>query len=65
MHVFMHKAVPGTIYPAPFIPFTGHLLPRKFISDIRDALSTGLVLGNERLREEVEQLTGEREGAAL
>ena len=36
-------------------------LSRQFISDIRDALNTGLVLGNERFREEVEQLTGQRQ----
>lgn len=32
-------------------------LSRELISDIRDALNTGLVLGNDRFREEVEQLT--------
>ena len=36
-------------------------LSRQLISDIRDALNTGLVLGNERFREEVEQLTGQRQ----
>jgi putative transposase len=33
----------------------------QLISDIRDALNTGLVLGNDRFREEVEQLTGQRQ----
>jgi len=29
------------------------------LSDIRDALNTGLVLGNDRFKAEVEQLTGQ------
>ena len=33
----------------------------KLITDIRDALNTGLVLGNDRFRQEVEQLTGQRQ----
>lgn len=31
------------------------------VTDIRDALNTGLVLGNERFRREVEELTGQRQ----
>jgi len=33
----------------------------KLITDIRGALNTGLVLGNDRFRQEVEQLTGQRQ----
>ena len=31
------------------------------ITDIRNAVNAGLVLGNERFRNEVEQLTGQRQ----
>jgi putative transposase len=41
------------------------LFTREFdqdlISDVRNALNTGLVLGSERFRKEVEQLTGQRQ----
>jgi putative transposase len=33
----------------------------KLITDRRNALNTGLVLGNDRFRQEVEQLTGQRQ----
>jgi len=33
----------------------------KLITDIRDALNTGLVLGDDRFRQEVEQLTVQRQ----
>lgn len=36
-------------------------LDAELITDIRDALNTGLVLGNEQFRNEVEQLTGQRQ----
>ena len=36
-------------------------LDKKLIGDIRLALNTGLVLGNDRFRAEVEQLTGQRQ----
>ena len=36
-------------------------LETNVIADIRDALNTGLVLGNEQFRREVEQLTGQRQ----
>jgi putative transposase len=35
--------------------------PAKLITDIRDALNTGLVLGNDRFKQEVELLTGQRQ----
>lgn len=36
-------------------------LSREIIADIRDAVNTGLVLGNDRFKQEVEQLTGQRQ----
>jgi putative transposase len=33
----------------------------NLITDIRQAINTGLVLGNDRFREEAEQLTGQRQ----
>lgn len=33
----------------------------QLITDIRDALNTGLVLGNDRFKQEVEKLTGQRQ----
>ena len=36
-------------------------LNKKMIVDIRNAANTGLVLGNDRFREEIEQLTGQRQ----
>jgi len=36
-------------------------LSAKLITDIRDALSTGLVFGNDRFRHDVEKLTGQRQ----
>ncbi len=41
--------------------FFAEQLPAKLITDIRDALNTGLVLGNDRFRQEVEELTGQRQ----
>jgi putative transposase len=41
--------------------FFAQQLPVKLITDIRDALNTGLVLGNDRFRQEVEELTGQRQ----
>jgi putative transposase len=40
--------------------FFAQQLSTKLITDIRDALNTGLVLGNDRFRQEVEKLTGQR-----
>ena len=39
----------------------GEELGNELISEIRNAANTGLVLGNERFRREVEQLTGQRQ----
>ena len=36
-------------------------LPAKLITDIRAASNTGLVLGNDRFKQEVEELTGQRQ----
>ena len=36
-------------------------VPATLITDIRDALNTGLVLGNDRFKQEVERLTGQRQ----
>lgn len=36
-------------------------LASKLITDIRQAINTGLVLGNDRFLEEAEQLTGQRQ----
>ena len=36
-------------------------LDSDVVTDIRQALNTGLVLGNERFRKEIEQLTGQRQ----
>ena len=36
-------------------------LSAKVITDIRDALNTGPVLGNDRIIAEVEELTGQRQ----
>jgi len=36
-------------------------LDSKVITDIRQALNAGLVLGNQRFRKEIEQLTGQRQ----
>ena len=36
-------------------------LDTELVADIRHALNTGLVLGNDRFRKEVEQLTGQRQ----
>lgn len=38
-----------------------HDLDHTVINDIRHAINTGLVFGNERFRKEVEQLTGQRQ----
>lgn len=38
-----------------------HTMDEDLITDIRKALNTGLVLGNEKFRREVEQLTGQRQ----
>ena len=38
----------------------GEGLRSKLISEIRNAANTGLILGNERFRQEIEQLTGQR-----
>jgi putative transposase len=35
--------------------------PMQLITDIRQALNTGLVLGNDHFRQEVEELTGQRQ----
>ena len=39
----------------------GQELDLKLISEIRSAVNTGLVLGNERFKREVEALTGQRQ----
>jgi putative transposase len=39
--------------------FFAQELSARVLNDIRDALNTGLVLGNDRFRAEVEQLTGQ------
>jgi putative transposase len=36
-------------------------VPARLMSDIREALDTGLALGSEQFRQEVEQLTGQRQ----
>jgi len=36
-------------------------LASNLITDIRQAINTGLVLGNDQFREEAEQLTGQRQ----
>lgn len=36
-------------------------VPATLITDIREALNTGLVLGNDRFRQDVERLTGQRQ----
>lgn len=41
--------------------FFAQQLSGKIITDIRDALNTGLVLGNDRFRKQVEELTGVRQ----
>jgi putative transposase len=47
----------NSAYRALFVP----QLKMESVSDIRQALNTGLVLGNESFRREVEQLTGQRQ----
>ena len=39
----------------------GQELEIELITEIRNAANTGLVLGNEKFRKEVEQLTGQRQ----
>jgi putative transposase len=41
--------------------FFAQQLSTELITDIRNALNTGMVLGNDRFRQEVEELTGQRE----
>lgn len=38
----------------------GQELQSELITEIRNAANTGLVLGNDKFRKEVEQLTGQR-----
>ena len=46
---------------AAYRQFFTRQIPGEVITDIRDALNTGLVLGNNRFREHVEELTGVRQ----
>ena len=46
---------------AAYRDLVGQELSRQLISNIRNALNTGLVLGNARFRDEVEALTGQRQ----
>jgi len=46
---------------AAYRRFFGEQFPEQLITDIRAALKTGLVLGDNRFRREVERLTGQRQ----
>ena len=46
---------------AAYRQFFTRQMPGEVVTDIRDALNTGLVLGNDRFRDQVEELTGVRQ----
>jgi len=46
---------------AAYRRLVGQELEIELITEIRNAANTGLVLGNEKFRKEVEQLTGQRQ----
>lgn len=51
----------ATLRMSAYRQFFTQQLAGQVIADIRDALNTGLVLGNVRFRQEVERLTGQRQ----
>lgn len=53
----MNKSTRTAVYRQLF----NQRLPNKLISDIRDAVNTGLVLGNDRFRQDVEVITKQRQ----